>query len=133
MRILTASIVIGLLVPIGAQFASAGQSIDSHTSIQLAVGGDSTGDRDTYIQEARDEMQEWQRKLHDFSEKAKAKGQAAGNATEIDLNKAWTRAEAEARKLPTAGAEGWKSAKTSFEKASRELANAWDNIRAQQK
>ena len=133
MRILVTSIVIGLLVPIDAQLASAGQSIDSHTSIQLAVGGDSTGDRDTYIQKTRDEMQEWQRKLHDFSEKAKAKAQAAGSAAEIDLNKAWTRAEAEARKLPTAGAEGWKSAKTSFEKASRELANAWDNIRAQQK
>ena len=133
MRILTASIVIGLLVPIGAQFASAGQSIDPHTSIQLAVGGGSTGDRDTYIQQARDEMQEWQRKLHDFSEKAKAKGQAAGSAAKIDLNKAWVRAEAEARKLPTVSAEGWGSAKTSFDQASRELVSAWDKIRPQEK
>jgi hypothetical protein len=129
MRILVTSIVIGVFVPIGAQLASAGQSIDSHMSIQLAVSGDSTGDRDTYVQKTRDEMQEWQRKLRDFSEKAKA--QAVASAAEIDLNKAWTRAEAEARKLPTAGAEGWENARTSFDNASRELANAWDKIRAQ--
>jgi len=37
-------------------------------------------------------MQEWQRKLHDFSEKAEAKGKEAANAAENDLNKAWTKA-----------------------------------------
>jgi hypothetical protein len=133
MRILVTSIVIGLLVPMGAQLASADQPIRSRPSIQLAAAGASTGDRNTYVQKTRDEMQEWQRKLHDFSEKAKAKGQAAGSAAKIDLNKAWVRAEAEARKLPTVGAEGWGSAKTSFEQASRELASAWDKIRPQEK
>ena len=38
-------------------------------------------------------MQKWQRKLHDFSEKAEAAGKEAGNAAENDLNKAWTKAE----------------------------------------
>ena len=73
-------------------------------------------------------MQEWQRKLHDFSEKAAAKGKEAGNAAENDLNKAWTKADAASRKLQTVGAEGWESAKTSFEKASHELADAWHKI-----
>jgi hypothetical protein len=74
MRILFASIVIGPLMLFGALPAVAGQSISSDTPIQLAAAGDSTADRDTYTQKARDAMHEWQQKLHDFSEKAKAQG-----------------------------------------------------------
>jgi carboxypeptidase C (cathepsin A) len=134
MRMLTVSIVIGPLVLIGA-LPAAGQStltLGSGASVQLAAG-DSTADRDTYTQRARDEMQEWQRKLHDFSKRAVAKGKEAGSAAENDLNKTWTKAEAASRKLQTVGAEGWVSAKTSFEKASHELADAWHRIRPQDK
>ena len=136
MRILTASIVIGPLVLLGALPAAAGQStlaLGSGIPIRLAAGGDSTADRDTYTQKARDEMQEWQRKLHDFSEKAAAKGKEAGNAAENDLNEAWTKAEAASRQLQTVGAESWESAKSSFEEASRELAETWHKIRPQDK
>ena len=70
MRMLTVSIVIGPLVLIGA--LPAARSVDFRARlgrpVQLAAVGDSTADRDTYTQRARDEMQEWQRKLHDFSE-----------------------------------------------------------------
>jgi hypothetical protein len=135
MRMLTASIVIGPLVLIGA-LPAAGQStlaLGSGAPVQLAAGGDSTADRDTYTQKARDEMQEWQRKLHDFSEKAEAKGKEAGNAAENDLNKAWAQAEAASRKLQTVGAESWESAKTSFEEASRELADAWHKVHPEDK
>jgi hypothetical protein len=131
MRILSAAMVIGPLVLIGALHAAAGQStlaLGSGAPIQLAAGGDSTADRDTYTQKARDEMQEWQRKLHDFSEKVVAKGKEAGNATENDLHEAWTKAEAASRQLQTVGAEGWESARSSFEKASHELAETWHKI-----
>jgi len=136
MRILSAAMVIGPLVLIGALHAAAGQStlaLGSGAPIQLAAGGDSTADRDTYTQKARDEMQEWQRKLHDFSEKAEAKGKEAGDAAGNDLNKAWTKAKAASSRLQTVGAEGWESAKTSFEEASRELVDAWDKIRPEDK
>ena len=135
MRMLTASIVIGPLVLIGA-LPAAGQStlaLGSGTPVQLAAGADSAADRDTYTQKAREEMQEWQRKLHDFSEKAAAKGKQLDNAAENDLNEAWTKAKAASSRLQTAGAEGWESAKTSFEEASRELADAWDKIRPEDK
>ena len=131
MRILSAAMVIGPLVLIGALHAAAGQStlaLGSGAPIQLAAGGDSTADRDTYTQKARDEMQEWQRKLHDLSEKVVAKGKEAGNATENDLHEAWTKAEAASRQLQTVGAEGWESARSSFEKASHELAETWHKI-----
>ena len=109
MRIFTASIVIGPLMLIGALPTAAGYStlaIGSGAPVRLAAGGDSTADRDTYTQKARDEMQGWERKLRDFSEKAKAKGKEAGNAAENDRNKA----EAASRKLETVGAEGWEPA-----------------------
>jgi hypothetical protein len=64
-------------------------------------------------------MHEWQQKPHDFSEKAKAKGREEGKAAENELNAAWTKAEAEQHKLEIASAEGWESAKVSFEKASQ--------------
>ena len=77
-------------------------------------------------------MQEWQRKLHDFSVRAEANGKEAGNAADTDLQKAWTRTEAASRRLQTVGAEGWDRARTSFEQASRDLAAAWDRVRHQE-
>jgi hypothetical protein len=136
MRMLTVSMVIGPLVLIGALPAAAGQStfaLGSGAPVLLAAGNDTPADRDKYTQQARAEMQEWKRKLHDFSQKAEAKGKEAGNAAENDLNKAWTKAEAASSKLQTAGAESWEGAKTSFEQASRELADAWHKIRPQDK
>jgi uncharacterized membrane protein len=129
MSLLTASLVIGPLMLIGALPAAAGQSSSSDTHNQMAAGSTSTADRDTYTQKARGDMQQWLQKLHDFSENAKAKGQQAGNAAENDLNAAWTKTQAEAQKLRTATAEGWESAKASYEKASHELADAWDKVR----
>jgi hypothetical protein len=133
---LTVSIAIGPLVLIGALPAPAGQStlaLGSGAPVQLAADNDTPADRDTYTQQVRDKMQEWQRKLHDFSEKAEAKGKEAGNAAENDLSKAWTKAEAASGKLQTVGAESWESAKPSFEEASRELADAWHKTRPQDK
>lgn len=67
MRSLAASIVIGPLMLTGALPVAAGHSIFSNAPIQLAASSDPTADRDTYAQKARDEMQEWRRKLQDFS------------------------------------------------------------------
>jgi hypothetical protein len=78
-------------------------------------------------------MQEWQRKLQDFSDKAEVKGIAAGDAAKNDLNKAWSKAEAASRRLQAAGAEGWENAKTSFEQASHELAETWHKVHPEDK
>jgi hypothetical protein len=128
MKIIFASIMIGPFMLFGALPAAAVQPISFDTPIQLAVGSDSTADRDTYTQKARDAMQEWQQKLHDFGQKAKAKGQEEANAAGNELNAAWTKADAEEHKLETASAEGWESAKISFEKASHDLKEVWDKI-----
>ena len=128
MTILFALIVIGPLMLYGALPAAAGQSISSDTPIRLAAGGGPTANRDTYSQKARDAMQDWWQKLHDFGERAKARGQEEGNAAGNELKAAWTKADTEEHKLETASAEGWESAKTSFEKASHDLEELWDKI-----
>ena len=135
MRMLTVSIVIGPLMLIGA-LPAAGQStlaLGSGAPVQLAAGADSAADRDTYTQMALDEIQKWQGKLHNFSEKAAAKRKQLDSAAENDLNKAWAKVKAASSRLQTVGAEGWESAKTSFEEASRELVDAWDKIRPEDK
>jgi hypothetical protein len=136
MRIFTASIIIGSFMLIGALPASASQStpaLGSTVPIRLATAGDPSSRRDTYIQKARAEMREWQHKLINFNEKVEVKGRAASTAAEKDLQKAWTKAEAASHELQTVGAEGWKSTKTTFETASRNLAGAWDKVRPEDK
>jgi hypothetical protein len=134
MRILTASIVIGPLLLIGALPAAAGSAFapGSSASVRLAAGDDTT-DRDTYAHEAQDQMQEWQRKLHEFGEKTETTGKAAGTAAGNDLDTAWTKAEAASRKLQSVGAEGWESAKSSYEEASHELAETWHKAHPEEK
>ncbi len=127
MKMLAAAIVIGPLLLIGALPAAAQSTMPpgSGASVQTPAPVDTAADRDKYKQKARDEVQAWQRKL---SKKVAARGSAADNAAENDLDKAWIKTEAASDRLQTVGAEGWDSAKASFEAASRELAAAWDRI-----
>jgi hypothetical protein len=132
MKCFIASIVIGPLMLIGA-LPAVGQSSSSATALPLATSGDSTANRDAYGQKARDDMRDWQEKLHDFGEKAQAEGHSDAIAAEHRLNEALTKTAAEAHKVQTASAVDWESAKSSYEKASRELADAWDKIRTEDK
>jgi hypothetical protein len=129
MRSFIAAVVVGPLMLVGALPAAHGQAVSSNTQTQSAAGGDSSADRDTYNRNAQDKIQEWQRKLDDFAAKTANKGAQAGTATENGLNKAWTKTQTEAQKLQTVGAQGWDAAKASFEKASRDLSDAWDKVR----
>ena len=133
MRHFIGSLVVGSFVLMGVPPIAAGQSVASGAPIGLAADSDSTADRDSYTRKARDEMQEWRQKLHDFGEKAEAKGRASSVAAKHDLNEAWTKTEAEADKLQSASAADWESAKISYEKTSRDLADAWDKIRSEDK
>jgi len=131
MRRLTVAIIIGPLMLFGALPAAMGQSAPTDKPTQSTAGSDRTTDRDTYTQKAQDTVQEWQQKLHDFNETAKAKGQTAGKAATDGLNTAWTNTQDAAHKLKSASAATWDSAKTGFEKASHDLSDAWDKIRSQ--
>lgn len=136
MRIVIAAIVFAPLLLVGVLPAFAGQPASQSPAYASTDGVASTGtttDRNTYTQRAQDEVQEWRRKLHDFSEQAKVKGQSARNASGNKLNEAWSKTKAASHKLRTASADSWEGAKTSFEKASHRLADAWHQIHPEEK
>jgi hypothetical protein len=131
MRILPAATVAGslLLVTLVGTLPAAGrpvQSVPSASSVQVAAI--STTDRDSYVQQAREEMQQWQLKLQDFSEKVRIKATDANVAAQKDFNAAWAEAETASQRLETASAADWESSKSSFKKASRKLAAVWQKI-----
>ena len=136
MKILSAAIVFAPLMLAGVLPASAGQPVSllpSNAPIRLVADTASTADRDTYMQRAKGELEEWQRKMHDFSEQAKTTGQTASNSTGNELNEAWNKTEAASHRLQAASADGWESAKISFENASHNLADAWHKVHPEEK
>lgn len=133
MRVQTASIIIAPLLLIGA-WTAANQpalALGWGAPVQAAAGALSAADRETYLGQARSDMQAWRQRLRGFTERAKVEGQQDNSAAENVLQAAWTRAEAASRKLQTAGAADWESARSDYEKASRDLANAWDELRSE--
>ena len=136
MKFLTTSIVIGPLMLIGTLPATAAQpprAIASGAPVRLVASDDAAAGRDTYAQKARDDVEQWQRKLDDFSKRSADEGKEVGNAAERDLNAAWTEADTASRKLQTVGADGWASAQASYEKASHDLAATWHKINPEDK
>ena len=131
MKILSAAIVSAPLMLTGTLPAVSGQPVSLphyNTAIQLAADSDSSSDRSSYMERVKNEMQEWQRKLHASGEQVEAKGQSASNSAQNELNEAWNKTEAASHRLQTASADGWDSAKASFEEASNKLAAAWHKI-----
>lgn len=121
MRFLATAIIIAPLMLSGAHHAMAQSTL---APVQVTAA-DSTVDREGYARQARDDMQEWERKLHEVGDQAAAKGKAAGIAAENGLRDAWAKAKDASRKLQSVGAEGWDNAKASYETASGELKTAW--------
>jgi hypothetical protein len=128
MRNILAPILVGSQMLIVMPQIATGQPVPSAAPIQVAGDADTTPDRETYTQKARGDLQEWQKKLHDFSERTEAKGQKDAALARHDLDEAWTKAEAESRKLQTASSAEWENARISYEKASRELADRWHRV-----
>jgi type IV secretory pathway VirB10-like protein len=129
MRILVASVVLGPLLLSGVPRVAVAQSAAPPPPIPLPADNDA--DRGPYTQNAQEDMDQWQQKLHDFGEKAKATGQQGAAAAKENLDTAFTKAKVAAEGLKTAGANGWQNAKMSFEKAKHDLADTWDRIKPQ--
>ena len=125
MKYFIASMIAGSFVLMAA-LPAAGQSARSVDSNALALN--SASDRDTYIQMARSEVQEWRQKMRDFSDRAQAKATEANKAAVDDLTRAWTRTEAASRRLENAGAADWQDAKASYKAASQKLVLAWHKV-----
>ena len=90
-------------------------------------------DRASYTQRARDDVHAWETKLNEFGDRTAAKGDADKTAIKLDLQAAWVKTKTEEDKLETASADGWQSAKASYETASHDLIGLWDKIRPEDK
>lgn len=131
-RLITAIVIAPLAL--AAALPAASQTLrtpQQSTPIRLAAISDT--ERTTYTEKARAEMLVWQQKLHDFGERSKVKATDAQTKATNDLNQAWANTKTASARLETAAAEDWESAKTSFRKASDQLAVAWRNIGAEAK
>jgi hypothetical protein len=104
-----------------------GPSLPPNANVRL-VADDDEG-RSSFTQQAQDDMQEWQRKVHDFGRQAKATGQHGVRSAKDDLNTAFSKAKLAADRLHTVGADGWQGAKASFQQARHDLRDTWDRIK----
>jgi hypothetical protein len=128
MKIIVTLALLSVTLPVSAHPVL---SLRSATPAGLIAASDATSDSDTYSQKAHDDVQDWQRKLHDFDAKAKAEGKDTDQTAKADLNKAWDKTRIASRKLQAASEEGWKVAKAEYEKASHDLTDAWHKIQAE--
>ncbi len=126
-RLAATSLIAGPIILVGALPAAA------DPMIQVAANSDTSADRGSFTQAAQDDLHQWQQRVHDFDVSAEATGKADTIATEHALNAAWDRVQVEAGKLQTASKDEWETAKTSYQNATRNLADAWDKTRAENK
>jgi hypothetical protein len=129
MKLLAALILVSPLTL--AASAGAQPAPGSSTPGRVATVNNAAADRDSYTRKAHDEVDDWQKKLHEFKVKAQVEGKDADRVAKADLNVAWRKTEAASRKLQAAGAKGWDAAKADYEKASQDLADTWYRIHAE--
>lgn len=130
MKILNVVVAGGTLLLIAA-LPAIGQPISPRAGgapVHLVAEQDFGAKKDEYVRRMKDEMRDWQKKIHDFGERAEDKGHEASDATKAGLRDAWAKTETESRRLESAGAEGWESAKSAFETASNNMKGAWRKI-----
>lgn len=135
MKILIAPIVIGMLAVAGIS-PTAAQSkplSDKGTTVGVATAHDAAADRNSFTQQAQEEVRTWQTRLNDFNAKLGAKATKAEANASKGLENAWTKTKTAAGQLETAGAKDWDSAKASFQSASHKLSVAWQKVNAKDK
>jgi hypothetical protein len=95
-------------------------------ALHWVAESDFSATKDRYVGQASDSLAEWRRKLDEFGDRASAQAHASKEAAERDLDTAWRRTQGAADQLGAASQDGWERAKGVYEKASRELKEAWD-------
>jgi hypothetical protein len=96
--------------------------------IWRVADNDFTATKDKYVDQARDQMADWKRKLDDAGDKVGAQARTSSDAAQRDLNTAWRKTQAAADRLQGASQDGWDRVKTSFEKASHDLKDTWNRV-----
>jgi hypothetical protein len=101
--------------------------------LRVADNDDFAARKDAYLQQMRDEMTEWRKKMEAAGERAEAAGHEASAETKEHLKAAWTATERGWQKLETESAEGWDKTKTAYERSTVELRAQWHQIHPEDK
>jgi hypothetical protein len=130
MRPFIVPIAIAMLTLAGASPAAAQSkpASDQGTSVGMAAPRDAAAERNSFTQQAQDEVRVWERKLNDFDAKAKVKATDVETRASKDVDDAWAQTKTAFARLETAGEKDWDSAKTSFKSASDKLAVTWKRV-----
>lgn len=124
---------IALIAGFAPMAVSAAFARDPGSSSEMAAAEVSPPRHDAYLQSARAEVGEWRVRLDKFAASATAESRKAREAAAPELNKAWSKTRDAATTLETASAADWRSAKSSFKKASEDLAATWSKVVAETK
>jgi hypothetical protein len=78
-------------------------------------------DHDSYLQKTHGELLMWRARIDEFGSNTKT-------TADRDFHSAWVHMQDTAATLQTVGAEGWASARASYEKASNDVADTWHRV-----
>jgi len=95
-------------------------------AIQRVADTDSSTAHDSYLEKAQSTLDSWRHKLNASAETAGAQARTTSSSAQADLNTAWQKTQAEAKRLSAASAGEWDRARRSFEKASEDLKASWN-------
>jgi flagellar hook-basal body complex protein FliE len=101
------------------------------SSAQQPAGDDFAAKKDAYLKQMHSQMHEWGDKIDQYSEDAKAKGDAASREADKDLHRAWVKTKEASVRLAHATDKGWDKAKAAFEHASDKMNHAWQDYKPQ--
>jgi Skp family chaperone for outer membrane proteins len=95
-------------------------------ALQRVADSDASTAHDSYLEKAQSTLDAWRHKLNASAETAGAQARATSSSAQTDLNTAWQKTQAEAKRLSAASAGEWDRARRSFEKASEDLKDSWN-------
>jgi ABC-type glycerol-3-phosphate transport system substrate-binding protein len=100
-------------------------------AVHETMPGDTEAARARYARNARGEVITWRRRLRGAGILAAAGGVARHHAAGDALRTSWAKADTASRRLLSLNAKFWTRARGDYEKASRDLASAWDESHPQ--
>jgi hypothetical protein len=124
MKIILASILFGVLLPIAALSAEVGQPISLLTvdaRLQITRQSDFATKKREYLDQARDEMREMQHPQYRFTDGGPVVGSKTGGTVDREVYTAWNDVKTAAQKLQATTEENWPRAMTSYEQAAARL------------
>lgn len=121
-------------IPLSPEALRAAPDFAFRDQRSLAVGAPRRppegGDPAEYLENARQQIDTWGKRIAAYSERAKAQGDQPATEASQELQRAWTDVNERWRILKSAGDAEWEEARRRFEEAWLDLQSAWEAAEA---